>query len=121
MSEEIVPYSSRVIVEKDDSEEIVFRGSLKSVPVQRKISIIKSKRVSVVIAGKKHNVTREEIAREIKYITQTIGEYKDQSSIMSDIMVGALRKARADLVSLLETKFNVSWQLIDNQSEFFEI
>jgi len=66
------------------------------------------------------NVDPREIIRAVKYITQSIGEYKRQDNLQSSYIVPALRKSRAQMVADLEQHFKISWQVNPDtgQSEF---
>lgn len=63
------------------------------------------------IAGKVYNVDPRQLIRMIKQVTQTIGEYKDKENPYSGYVIGALRKARSDMVSDLESHFNIHWEI----------
>jgi hypothetical protein len=75
----------------------------------------------LVIAGDKVQVTPQSLIRCIKRVTQNIGEYKDQDDVYAKVVIGALRKARGDLVSLLENEFHIHWQIDKRtgESHFF--
>lgn len=77
---------------------------------------------SIIINGEIHKVDPRQLMRLIKNVTQTIGEYKRQDNVFAAVVMGALRKARNDLVSQLESKFKISWQVDeDGQSKFYQI
>lgn len=74
-------------------------------------SVIQVRPREVMIAGEKVKVNPYELIRCIKRVTQNIGEYKEMDGIYSKVVIGALRKARGDLVSILENEFHVHWQI----------
>lgn len=91
---------------EDSKQEIVGikRGNLE---IQ-----IKSK--AIKINGKKFDVDPRQLIRMIKHITQSIGDYKNQDNPAAEYAISALRKARADIVSALETNFKIYWELDQN-------
>lgn len=115
---DMIPFQPRELAEADD---VVFEKSERRLTVVQPRKLIESSRKLVTVGGVERSVTREEIARAVKYLTQSIGEYKQQDLLVADVIVNSLRKARQDLVMILEEKFHVTWQLIDNQSRFYEI
>ncbi len=53
----------------------------------------------------------------IKQVTQTIGEYKDRDNPYSGYVIGALRKARSDMVTDLESHFNIHWEIDEHSGK----
>ena len=74
-------------------------------------SLIRSQKKSVSIAGQTFNTDHEALIGMIRQVTQTIGEYTEQSTLYASYMVRSLRKARADMVSDLETHFGIHWRI----------
>jgi|SRR5581483_9031980 len=112
----IIKKGSNEIAEANDSD-IVIKS--KNSITQKSTSII-SRQKRVIINGEKHEVDAYQLMRFIKRITQTIGEYKNTDVPFAAYVIPALRKARGDMASTLETHFNIHWQINDNgESEFF--
>lgn len=65
----------------------------------------------ITINGKSFEIDPRSLIRMIKQTTQSIGEYKDQDNPYSAFIISALRKTRADMVSALENKFGIYWQI----------
>lgn len=65
----------------------------------------------VKVAGKAFNLDPSQLIRMIRNVTQTIGEYKQMDNPYSAYIVNSLRKARADMVSDLETHFHINWRI----------
>jgi hypothetical protein len=95
---------STELVPIERNEDIVVRGNRGLVEVQ-----MRGKEMTV--AGTKKKVDPYQLIRMIKRVTQNIGEYKTCEDVYSTIIISALRKARGDLVSLLEGGFGVHWQV----------
>lgn len=70
---------------------------------------IRSKQVA--LGGRRIDVDPYQLIRVIKRVTQNIGEYKDLEDVYSTIICGALRKARGDLVNILESQFHIHWEV----------
>lgn len=99
------------IVEKKTTDLILKRNG----------SIVQVRTKELIIAGKKQKVDPHQLIRMIKRVTQNIGEYKSCEDVYSSVIVTALRKARGDLVSILETEFNIHWEINQDtgESNFF--
>lgn len=82
-------------------------------------NIVQVRSKEIVIAGEKHKVDPYQLIRMIKRVTQNIGEYKLTEDVYSAVIVGALRKARGDLVGILEKDFNIHWQIGDDGTSVF--
>ncbi len=82
-------------------------------------NIVQIKAKEIVIAGEKHKVDPYQLIRMIKRVTQNIGEYKLTEDVYSAVITGALRKARGDLVGILEKDFNIHWQIGDDGTSIF--
>lgn len=74
-------------------------------------AIVQVRSREIVIAGEKRRVDPYQLIRIIKRVTQNIGEYKSAEDIYGKIIIGALRKARGDLVNILEDSFGIHWQI----------
>ena len=62
----------------------------------------------------------ELLMRMIRRVTQNIGEYNDVDNVYAKYIVPALRKARGDMVSDLETHFRIHWRLDEQgRSDFY--
>lgn len=77
--------------------------------------VVRSK--TVAIDGANYELNPHMLIRMIKQVTQTIGEYKRQQNAYSAFIVASLRKARSDMVSVLENKFKINWKLDRNTNE----
>ena len=77
-------------------------------------AIVQVRSKEVMIAGVKRRVDPYQLIRCIRRVTQNIGEYKMMEDIYSAIIIGALRKGRGDLVSILENEFSIHWQIEEN-------
>jgi len=73
--------------------------------------LIVSTKKPITICGSTHRVDHESLIRMVRQVTQTIGEYNGQDTPYAAYIVGALRKARADMVSDLERYFGVHWRI----------
>jgi len=71
------------------------------------------------IDGKVHEFTPRQLCNMIRYITQTIGEYKKMGNLYAVMLVPAMRKARRDVASLLEENFSIVWELDENGDSVF--
>lgn len=72
-----------------------------------------------VVSGTKDGLDSESLMRMIREITQQIGDYKRQNSLCGNrYVIPALRKARAAMVSDLESKFRIHWK-IDNDGQCY--
>lgn len=113
------------LVVKDDCNDIVVikKNEIKSkneLQIKDKNELLQYKKREIVVCGEKTKVDAQSLMRNIKRITEHIGEYKYQDNLYSKIICGALRKARGDLVSILENEYNISWQVDnDGKSNFF--
>lgn len=98
---------------KVNNDIVIHRGS----PLANKSqgSLVQVRSRELMIGGKKVKVDPHQLIRLIKRVTQNIGEYKGLEDIYSTIVCGALRKARGDLVNILETEFHIHWN-IDKES-----
>jgi len=88
---------------KENNDIVIRRGSAGT--------IVQVRSKEVAIAGTKRMVDPYQLIRCIKRVTQTIGEYKICDDVYSAVIVGALRKARGDLVNILENEFRIHWQI----------
>jgi hypothetical protein len=79
--------------------------------VVRRSGLVEPRPKSLKIAGKVHKVDYQQLIRMVKQVTQTIGEYKDRDNPYASYVIGSLRKARADMVSDLESHFGINWEI----------
>lgn len=110
----LVPVKEQGLTEvKEDNSVIIFQG--------KKQSVVQVRPKTLTVAGKKYNIDPHQLIRMIKQVTQTIGEYKDQENPYSAYVVGAMRKARSDMVSDLEHHFGIHWQIdeVTGKSVFY--
>ncbi len=109
-----------VVADDDDGEttEIVVKSktTIQKAPTNG-LAQVQFKGKELMIAGKKTKVNPQQLIRCIKRITQNIGEYKATEDVYSSVVVGALRKARGDLVSILESEFHINWQINSDTGE----
>lgn len=102
---------TRVAVRTQDKNEIsIYRGN----PLTQRTggnAIVQVRSKELMVAGKKRKVDPYQLIRLIKRVTQNIGEYKDNEDVYSAVIIGALRKARGDLVGILEEEFHIHWQI----------
>ena len=84
-------------------------------------AIVQVRSREIMLAGEKRKVDPYQLIRMVKRVTQNIGEYKGQEDVYSKIVIGALRKARGDLVNSLEHNFGIHWQIDEEtgQSIFY--
>lgn len=77
------------------------------------------RRKAITISGKTHQLDPKQLCRIIMHTTQQIGEYKAMNNPYSAYVVNALRKARNDMVSDLETNFGIGHQIAENGRSVF--
>lgn len=119
---EIQAMERAVSNDADDDEFEVLTRRETSLKVREKApggSVIKVKTKEIIIDKAKYQVDAHQLMRMIRYITQSIGEYKDANHVYSAFVIGALRKARSDMASVLENEFHIHWTLEDGQSIFY--
>lgn len=87
-----------------NNDIVIHRGGAGGAIVQ-----VRSKQIA--IAGTKAKVDPYQLIRMIKRVTQNIGEYKICEDVYYAVIIGALRKARGDLVGILENEFGIHWQI----------
>jgi hypothetical protein len=80
-------------------------------------AIVQVRSKMMTVAGKKVNVDPYQLIRLIKRVTQNIGEYKQHEDVYGAVIIGALRKARGDLVNILEDEFHIHWQISPDTGE----
>ncbi len=104
--------------EEEGSTEIVVKSktSIQKAPTNG-LAQVQFKSKELVIAGKKTKTNPQQLIRCIKRITQNIGEYKGVEDVYANVVVTALRKARGDLVSILESEFHINWQINPDTGE----
>ena len=99
------------LVPKDDDDIVIYRGKGAVANYKPKGEMVQVRAKPLKIAGKTYNVDPRQLIRMIKQVTQTIGEYKDKDNPYGSYVVGALRKARSDMVSDLEHHFSIHWEI----------
>lgn len=121
MLNSIVPWGKKEKTPVVEEEEIVvYKGTTVQKAPTTGLAQVQSRSKKVMLAGKKVEVNPQQLIRCIKRITQNIGEYKATDDVYSHAIVTALRKARGDLVSILENEFHINWQISDSgESVFF--
>lgn len=108
-STELVPIDNQ---SKDQEEIVVYKGNKNDITVrQDRRTMVKVRSKSVKIDGKVYEIDPKELIRMIKQVTQTIGEYKNRDNPYASYVIGALRKARNDMVSDLEHHFKINWEI----------
>lgn len=76
--------------------------------------------VAVYQPVKKHDIDVDALIRMIKQVTQSIGEYKDQDNDYGNrYIIPALRVARSNMVTDLESKFGIHWKIDDDGKCYF--
>lgn len=101
--------ATELATKEQDDEIVIYKGN--PIASRPQGSVVQVRPKSLKIGGKVYNVDPHQLIRMIKQVTQTIGEYKDKDNPYAGYVVGALRKARADMVSDLEHHFNIHWQI----------
>lgn len=103
---------SLVPVANDDDEIVIYNGPSKGMQLtQRPRQLVEFRSKSLKIDGKLYKVNVKQLIRMIRYVTQTIGEYKNQDNPYASYVISALRKARANMVADLENHFNITWEI----------
>ena len=74
-------------------------------------AIVQIRTKEIAINGEKRKVDPYQLIRMVRRITQEIGSYKMDNNIAAEFMIRALRKARGDIVSMLEEEFSIKWQI----------
>lgn len=110
VDEEIIEIKPRSLVKSSGTNIEIYKSRSLIKPIKKKLEFF----------GTSYEMTAEELCRMIKNVTQTIGEYKGQKNPYSHIIVGALRKARRDLVTTLETEFRISYYIGDEGQSIFQ-
>jgi hypothetical protein len=83
-------------------------------------ALIQARSKPIKIGETIYDIDPQELIRMIRRVTQDIGAYKNFDGPYAAIILGSLRKARGDMVSLLEHHFHISWSINEqtNKSEF---
>jgi len=105
---------SAALVSTDSDDEIVVYEDRKASGITlspARGAVVQVREKSVKIDGKVYKIDPQHLIRMIKQVTQTIGEYKNKDNPYSAYVVGALRKARSDMVSDLEHHFKIQWEI----------
>jgi len=103
------------LVTDNDTDIVIHKGN----PIAKKPAnaLVQVRSKELMIAGQKRKVDPYQLIRMIKRVTQNIGEYKDSDDVYSALICGALRKARGDLVTILESEFHIHWQINQDTGE----
>lgn len=119
----IIPWTSKkkeatteVAVKEDTKDIAIYRGNPLATKSQSG-ALVQVRSKELMIAGKKRKVDPHQLIRIIKRVTQNIGEYKGYEDVYSAVIIGALRKARGDLVNILEDEFHIHWQISNETGE----
>lgn len=99
------------LVAKEDDDDIVIHQGKPLTNYRPKGEMVQVRAKPIKIAGKTYNIDPRQLIRMIKQVTQTIGEYKDKDNPYANYVIGALRKARSDMVSDLEQHFGINWEI----------
>lgn len=100
------------MVEADKGDIVIHNSKSTAIaPRGGGAPLVQVRSKAVMIAGERVQVDPYQIIRCIKRVTQNIGEYKGMEDIYAKIVIGALRKARGDLVNILENEFKIHWQI----------
>lgn len=123
----LIPWSKRKQEEKDETSDALVVHEEKHEIVERKPSndivihkgknggaIVQVRNKEIMLAGERRKVDPYQLIRMIKRVTQEIGSYKSDDDVYATIVVRALRKARGDLVNILENEFGIHWQINDD-------
>lgn len=112
--------SSKSLAKVEEKKGLATTKKRNDIVIRKGNNIVQIKSKEIVIAGEKHKVDPYQLIRMIKRVTQNIGEYKGtEDDVYSAVIVGALRKARGDLVGVLEKNFNIHWQIGDDGTSIF--
>ncbi len=83
-------------------------------------TVIETRAKQIKVSGAEYLIDHESLCRAIKNVTQTIGEYKQKDNAYARYVIPALRKARSDMVSDLESHFGIHWEIDEGgRSRFF--
>ena len=103
-------------------QEIVKQGEIvhTSLVERRHGTVIEHRAKPIKVSDAEYLIDHESLCRAVKQITQTIGEYKRMDNAYSHYVIPAMRKARSDMVSDLESHFGIHWEIDENgRSRFF--
>jgi hypothetical protein len=109
-----VERAGALVAAQEDNDIVVYKaptskGGITLSP--RRGELVQVRPKSLKIDGKVFQVDPKELIRMIKQVTQTIGEYKNRDNPYASYVIGALRKARNDMVSDLEHHFKIHWEI----------
>ena len=97
------------IVNETKNDEIIIYPNKNAISKRSGGISVRSK--SLKISGKDYDIDPHQLMRMIRQVTQTIGEYKNRDNPYASYVIGALRKARSDMVSDLEHHFHIHWEI----------
>jgi len=91
------------------------------VVIEQRTQMVEVRRSTAVVRvmGENFEIDPSQFIRMIRQITQTIGEYKAMDNVYGRYVIPALRKARSDMVSDLENKFGIHWEIDSNGNSRF--
>ncbi len=105
------PSTAVAVREERKSDIAIYKGNPLAPARTGNNALVQVRSKELMVAGKKRKVDPYQLIRIIKRVTQNIGEYKGYEDVYSSVIVGALRKARGDLVNILEDEFHIHWQI----------
>ncbi len=105
------PQTALAVKKKDVAIQVSDRANVMPDIVKVRDNVIQIRRREIQIDGKKHQADMYQLITMIKQVTQMIGDYKKENGLLGEYMISALRKARASMVSDLQTNFHVNWQI----------
>lgn len=86
----------------------------------RSSGLIKVMPKEIKIGRELHQIDPQQLMRMVRRVTQDIGSYKSFDGPYAAIVLAALRKARGDMVSLLETHFRITWHINEDGDSIFQ-
>lgn len=102
---------TEIATTEEDGDVVVIRKSNGISISSKRNAIVQVRAKAIKIGDKVYNIDPQQLIRMIKQVTQTIGEYKNRDNPYAGYVIGALRKARSDMVSDLEHHFNIHWEI----------
>jgi hypothetical protein len=111
--------STKSLAKVEEKKGLASVKKKNDIVIRKGNNIVQIKAKEIIIAGERHKVDPYQLIRMIRRVTQNIGEYKLTEDVYSAVITGALRKARGDLVGILEKDFNIHWQIGDDGTSIF--
>lgn len=105
------PETALAISKPETSDEMVVYAGSGGITNRSRGQAIQVRSKVLKISGKNHTVDPYQLMRMIKQTTQTIGEYKERDNPYASYIIAALRKARGDIASDLESHFRIHWEI----------